>query len=89
MDQFENNIGLDCPARYEIKVQGCLDWDLSDWLVNVLVQDYRPGDGQQGITTIVGVIADQPALHGLLNYIRDLGIPLLFVDCLDAHEKTG
>jgi hypothetical protein len=34
-------------------------------------------------TVISGVIADQPALHGLLNRIRDLGL------CLISVHRTG
>ncbi len=30
-------------------------------------------------TVLVGTVADQPALHGLLAKIRDLGLPLLSV----------
>ncbi|MEQ1768911.1 MAG: hypothetical protein ABL879_03655 [Devosia sp.] len=32
-----------------------------------------------GTTALRAAIADQPALHGLLNRIRDLGIPLISV----------
>jgi hypothetical protein len=34
-------------------------------------------------TVISGVIADQPALHGLLNRVRDLGL------CLISVHRTG
>jgi hypothetical protein len=30
-------------------------------------------------TTLAGQVADQPALHGLLARIRDLGLPLIAV----------
>ena len=38
------------------------------------------------ITTLQGIVADQSALHGILNHIRDLGLPLLKVECLPPPE---
>ena len=39
-----------------------------------------------GKTTIAARIADQAALYGLLVRIRDLGVPLLSVRCLECTE---
>ena len=39
-----------------------------------------------GETTIAARIADQAALYGLLVRIRDLGVPLLSVRCLECTE---
>ena len=65
------------PARYEIRVEGVLGEEWSAWF-----------DGLQVATVgtdsvISGVIADQPALHGLLNRIGDLGL------CLISVHRTG
>ncbi len=38
------------------------------------------------ITTLQGIVADQSALHGILNHIRDLGLPLLKVECSPPPE---
>jgi hypothetical protein len=43
-------------------------------------------DGEE--TVISGLLADQPALHGLLAKIRDLGLRLISVRRLDPGE-TG
>jgi hypothetical protein len=40
--------------------------------------DIRPLDS--GETVLTGPIRDQSALHGLLNKIRDMGLPLLCVE---------
>jgi hypothetical protein len=36
-------------------------------------------DENEGTTIIGGLIADQAALHGLLQKVRDLGLPLVSV----------
>jgi hypothetical protein len=62
-------------ALYEIRVKGLLDEGWSDWLGGL---DLTPLDS--GDTLLTGPIRDQAALHGLLNKIRDLGLPLLYVE---------
>jgi hypothetical protein len=66
------------PAHYEIRVEGVLDERWADWFGGLQVT----GDGTQ--TLISGRLPDQPALHGLLAKIRDLGLCLVSVHRLDA-----
>jgi hypothetical protein len=61
-------------AFYEIRVQGVLDESWSEWLGGL---EIRPLDSGQ--TVLAGLVRDQSALHGLLNKVRDLGMPLLYV----------
>ncbi|PVZ06840.1 hypothetical protein C8D89_11233 [Actinomycetospora cinnamomea] len=42
-----------------------------------------------GTTVIDGPIADQPALHGLLRTISDLGVPLVSVTATDEPAHTS
>jgi hypothetical protein len=56
------------PARYEIRVDGVLD---PGWFDGLEVSN----DGQH--TIVSGLLPDQPALHGLLTKIRDLGLCLI------------
>jgi hypothetical protein len=65
------------PARYEIRVEGALGEDWSAWFDGLHVASEGTG------TVISGVIPDQPALHGLLNRVRDLGL------CLISVHRTG
>jgi hypothetical protein len=59
-------------AFYEIRVQGVLDESWSAWLGGLNIASLDSGE-----TLLTGHIRDQSALHGLLNKIRDLGLPLL------------
>ena len=61
-------------GTYDIKVQGHLDRHWAERLdVPELVHE------QDGTTVLRGVMADQAALHGLLQRIRDLGVTLISV----------
>jgi len=64
-------------SRYEIRVQGVLDGRWAAWFEGLQVTD----DGSQ--TVIAGPVADQAALHGLLNKIGGLGLVLISVRRLD------
>ena len=66
----------DQPARYRLRLQGHLSTDWADWLPDAI----NTFDGDQ--TRITGTVRDQPALFGLLSFIRDLGAPLLLVEYL-------
>jgi hypothetical protein len=64
---------LGSPACYEIVVEGVLDQRWVAWFGDLQVGS----DGTQ--TVISGLVIDQPALHGLLAKIRDLGLCLISV----------
>ena len=67
-------------GTYEIRVQGHLDSRWSTWFdgMTLVLSD-------DGTTVIHGQVADQAALHGLIQKVRDLGLPLLSV----THTNTG
>jgi len=65
---------LSMPARYRIRVQGQLGLEWSAWFAGLAMSWQEPDQ-----TVLVGQVLDQAALHGLLNTIRDLGLPLLEV----------
>ena len=66
---------------YEIRVKGNLDLKWSDWFDGFSI---TPVDDDE--TLLVGSVADQAALHGLLHKIRDLRLPLLTVQRLEDKE---
>jgi hypothetical protein len=62
---------------YEIRVKGNLEARWSDWFDGFAIIPVAHDE-----TTLVGPVADQAALHGMLHKIRDLGLPLLSVQWL-------
>jgi hypothetical protein len=65
-------------GRYEIRIQGHLDARWAAWFDGLTLT--KDGDGT---TTLRGPVIDQAALHGLLQRVRDVGLPLLSVTQLD------
>jgi hypothetical protein len=66
------------PGRYEIRLRGHLDRRWAAWFDGLSLS--RETDG----TTIIhGPVADQAALHGLLQKVRDAGLPLVSVICVE------
>jgi hypothetical protein len=68
------------PAHYEIRVEGVLGERWTGWFEGLQVSS------EAGETIISGPVADQPALHGVLVKIRDLGMCLISVRRLDPGE---
>ena len=62
------------PGRYEIRLKGHLDSRWAAWFDGLSLSNES-----DGTTTIRGPVADQAALHGLLQKVRDLGLPLISV----------
>ena len=62
------------PGRYEIRLKGHLDSRWAAWFDGLSLTNERDGS-----TLICGPVADQAALHGLLQKVRDMGLPLISV----------
>ncbi len=61
-------------STYQIRLAGHLSPQWADWFdgLAITLED-------DGCTQLTGTIVDQSALYGLLNKVRDLGMPLLSV----------
>lgn len=71
----------DGPPRYEIRLRGRLDPRWAAWFDGMALTT-----ADDGTTTLRGPVTDQTALHGLLQKVRDLGVPLLSVTPLDPEQ---
>ncbi len=81
------SVRLDQPVNYQIQVQGRLDESWSSWFDDLTIT--TSGESGFAITTLTGLVRDQVALHSLLIRIRDLGLPLLLVRCLDVPNSDN
>jgi len=72
----------DAVPHYEIRVKGRLAPRWSAWFDGLTIET----DATDGTTTIRGPVLDQAALHGLLQKLRDVGIPL--VSLTDVSTNT-
>jgi hypothetical protein len=75
---------LSQPARYEIRVQGYL----GDRWAGLFEGMTLVSDATQDTTTLIGVVPDQAALHGILARIRDLGLPLLSLTHIADEQQS-
>ncbi len=68
---------------YEIRLRGHLDGSWADWFDGLTITNAENGD-----TILTGPVADQAALHGLLKKVRDLGLPLRSLNCLEPRTTA-
>ena len=62
---------------YQIRVKGHLGPQWTDWFGGLAIAVEEDGD-----TLLTGPVVDQAALYGLLKKVRDLGMPLVSVNCV-------
>ena len=67
--------------RYEIRLTGHLEARWTAWFDGLTVTHES-----DGITVLSGPIADQAALHGLIQRVRDLGLPLVSVTQVETDR---
>jgi len=77
-------------SDYQIKVQGKLDEKWSDWFGAMTVTVQSEGSDAP-ITTLIGTVADQSALRGILTKIWDLNLTLISVTRIeiDCKDRPG
>jgi len=80
MNNVNKQSGLDQPARYQIKVQGKLSENWSDWFSSMTVTL------ENDVTILTGPVADQAALRGILSRIWDLNLTLISVNRIETDS---
>ena len=68
-------------GRYEIRLQGHLASRWAAWFDGLSL-----ANESDGTTLIHGLVVDQAALHGLLQKVRDVGLPLISVAQIDTDQ---
>ena len=72
----------DTGTHYEIRVAGRLGTHWSAWFEGLSI-----APGPDGTTVLAGPVADQASLHGLLQKLRDLGIPLVSLTAVPSDDE--
>ena len=70
--------------QYEIRIEGRLGTRWAGWFDGLSVTTT-----EDGTTVLRGSVVDQAALHGLLQKLRDLGIPLISLTPVEAPTTEG
>jgi hypothetical protein len=79
-----NELPIPAAEYYRIRIKGHLATHWAEWFDGMTITHLDTGE-----TLIEGAIVDQAALHGMLNHIRDLGLPLLAVDRVEADDDMN
>ena len=70
------------PIHCQIQVKGHLSSQWADWFDGLTIEN-RP----DGKAVLSGPLPDQAALYGVLNRVRDLGLALISLNCLDPSPN--
>jgi len=68
-------------GQYEIRLRGHLETRWAAWFDGMTLSHERDGS-----TVLSGPVVDQAALHGLLQKVRDIGLPLVSVTYVEPHD---
>ena len=69
---------------YQIRIKGHLNSQWTDWVDNL-----ENTLGEDGTALLTGPVPDHAALHGFLKKVRDLGLPLVSVNCIEPSQANA
>jgi hypothetical protein len=78
MNDIIQHLSKDQPAIYRIEMDGNIDQRILTWFDDMTLSTESREEGKT-TSTLVGLVADQAALHGLLNRIYTLGFLVISV----------
>ena len=79
-----DEVKLETPATYRIRVSGHLEDHWSDRLGGMVISRAYTGKNSP-MTILVGYLPDQAALSGVLNTLYELRMPLISAENVDEH----
>ncbi len=68
--------------RYQIRVRGHLSPRWTEWFDGLEITNLPNGDA-----VLTCALPDQAALYGVLNRVRDLGLILISLNCIDLNPS--
>jgi len=69
------------PIVYQIRIKGHLSDQWTGWFGDLTITLEEDGD-----TLLTGPVVDQAALFGMLKKVRDLGLPLVSINCVQPGK---
>jgi hypothetical protein len=72
----------DQPIIYQIRIKGHLSDQWTNWFEGLTITLEEDGD-----TLLTGPLVDQAALFGLLKKVRDLGMSLVSINCVEPGRS--
>ena len=69
------------PIVYQIRIKGHLSDEWTNWFEGLTITLEEDGD-----TLITGSVSDQAALFGLLKKVRNLGMTLIAINCVEPGK---
>ena len=84
MNDILQALPQDQPAVYRIQVDGQIDERIWDWFEDMTISTENSADGKS-VSSLVGPVADQAALHGLLSRIYTLGFLVISVSRVEPR----
>jgi hypothetical protein len=78
-----HRLTISSPAQYRIVIRGSLD---ENWSGRVGMHvNVNHDDNHYPVTILTGEVLDQAMLLGVLNYMYDLGMPIVKVEWIEAE----
>lgn len=77
-NNFDHTAEINQLTVYQIRIKGSLSSQWTEWFDGLTITLADNGD-----TLLTGLV-DQAALYGLLKKVRDLGMPLISVVCMES-----
>ena len=83
-ETHESTEAYDEPKLYQIRIKGHLDDRWAAWFGGLTIAREDNGD-----TLLTCPVVDQAALHGVLKIVRDMGMPLISVNCVEPDQADA
>jgi hypothetical protein len=78
----DKEINFNTPGVYRIQLKEHLGSDWKEWFSGFAVTQEAKGG-----SLLMGMVADQAALHGLIRKVRDLGLTLVSIQRMEAQPE--
>jgi len=86
--QTYDQLSIDQPAQYRIRIRGKLEKHMSDRLSGMRISHQTQEDGPI-VSTLEGQLLDQAALFGVLVSLYNMRLPLISVECTENENEDG